>query len=51
MQRAFSNKEDYCCVVGTFEEVEVFAVSDKKKYEPENKSRKAKPGKPGIYVE
>lgn len=32
-------------------EVEVFAVNDKKKYDPENKSAKAKPGKPGIYVE
>jgi len=29
----------------------VFAVNDKKKYDPESKSGKAKPGKPGIYVE
>lgn len=32
-------------------EVKVFSVSDKAKYDPEGKSRKAKPGKPGIYVE
>jgi len=32
-------------------EVEIFAVDDKKKYDPQNKSSKAKPGKPGIYLE
>jgi len=32
-------------------EVKVFAVNDKNKYDPENKSAKAKPGKPGIYLE
>ncbi len=32
-------------------EVSVFAVNDKKKYDPQSKSGKAKPGKPGIYVE
>jgi len=32
-------------------DIKVFAVNDKKKYDPENKSGKAKPGKPGIYVE
>lgn len=31
--------------------VEVYAVNDKNKFDPENKSSKAKPGKPGIYVE
>ena len=31
--------------------VEVFAVNDKKKYDPENKAKKSKPGKPGIFVE
>ncbi len=30
--------------------VEVFAVNDKDKYDPENKAAKAKPGKPAIYV-
>ncbi|MDP1695412.1 MAG: leucine--tRNA ligase [archaeon] len=32
-------------------EVKVFAVNDKKKYDPEGKASKAKPGKPGIYIE
>jgi leucyl-tRNA synthetase len=31
--------------------VKVFAVNDKNKYDPESKSSKAKPGKPGIFVE
>lgn len=31
--------------------IEVFAVNDKNKYDPEGKAGKAKPGKPGIYVE
>jgi len=29
----------------------IFAVNDKNKHDPENKSKKAKPGKPGIYIE
>ena len=29
----------------------VFAVNDSEKYDPENKSKKVKPGKPGIYIE
>ena len=32
-------------------EVKVFAVNDKNKYDPEAKASKAKPGKPGIFVE
>jgi len=32
-------------------EIKVFAVNDKKKYDPENKSKKVKPGRPGIYLE
>jgi leucyl-tRNA synthetase len=31
-------------------EVEVFSTADKNKYDPENKAKKAKPGKPGIYL-
>ena len=31
--------------------VEVFAVNDVKKVDPEGKAKKAKPGRPGIYVE
>ena len=33
------------------EDVQVFAVNDKDKYDPENKSKKVKPGRPGIYLE
>ena len=32
-------------------EVKVFAVNDPKKYDPQNKAAKAKPGRPGIYLE
>ena len=32
-------------------EINVFAVNDTKKYDPEGKAQKAKPGKPGILVE
>jgi hypothetical protein len=32
-------------------EVEIFAVNDPKKLGPENKSKKALPGKPGVYLE
>ena len=32
-------------------EVSVYAVNDKDKFDPENKSKKAKPGKPAIYLE
>ncbi|MEM5793128.1 MAG: leucine--tRNA ligase [Candidatus Aenigmatarchaeota archaeon] len=34
-----------------FKEVEVYMISDSKKYDPEGKSKRAKFGKPGIYVE
>jgi leucyl-tRNA synthetase len=32
-------------------EVFIFSVADKEKYDPEGKSKKAKPGKPAIYLE
>ena len=32
-------------------DVEIYAVNDKDKYDPENKSKKVKPGRPGIYAE
>ena len=32
-------------------EVVVFSVSDKSKYDPEGKSKKVKPWRPGIFVE
>lgn len=31
--------------------VRIFTVNDSEKYDPENKSKKVKPGKPGIYIE
>ena len=31
--------------------VKVFVVNDKDKHDPENKSKRAKPGKPAIYIE
>jgi len=33
------------------EGIKLFAVNDKKKHDPENKSKKVKPGRPGIYLE
>jgi leucyl-tRNA synthetase len=34
-----------------FSKVQMFLVSDEKRYDPQNKSAKAKFGKPGIYLE
>ena len=34
-----------------FKDVKIFRVNDPKKYDPENKAKRAKFGKPGIYVE
>ncbi|MDI6798865.1 MAG: leucine--tRNA ligase [Candidatus Aenigmarchaeota archaeon] len=34
-----------------FEDVKVFSVKDPKKYDPQNKSSRAKYGRPGIYLE
>lgn len=31
--------------------LEIFAVNDSKKYDPQNKAQKTKPGKPAIYLE
>jgi leucyl-tRNA synthetase len=31
--------------------VSIFSVSDKEKYDPENKAKKTKPGKPSVYLE
>jgi leucyl-tRNA synthetase len=33
------------------EQINLFSVNDKEKYDPEGKSKKVKPGKPGIYLE
>ena len=32
-------------------DVKIYAVNDKDRYDPENKSKNSKPGKPGIYIE
>ena len=32
-------------------EINIFAVNDKNKYDPENKAQKSKPNKPAIYLE
>jgi len=32
-------------------EVAIYSVNEKEKYDPENKSKKVKPGRPGIYLE
>ncbi|MCK5043377.1 leucine--tRNA ligase [Candidatus Pacearchaeota archaeon] len=34
--------------IGT--KLKIYAVNDKEKYDPENKSKKVKPGRPGIYL-
>ncbi len=34
-----------------FKEAEVFAVNDSKKHDPEGKAKKARPGRPAIYLE
>ncbi len=32
-------------------DIKIYSVADSKKHDPENKSKKAKPGKPAIYIE
>ncbi len=51
-----NEKDNYLEHTGEIEkrtglDIEVYAVNDKKSYDPDNKSRKAKPGKPAIYLE
>ncbi|MEK6875194.1 MAG: leucine--tRNA ligase [Nanoarchaeota archaeon] len=43
------NKEILTKITGL--EVNIYAVNDKDKYDPENRSKKAKPGSPGIFLE
>jgi len=47
----FKNAEQFIGKIFSFSKVQMFLVSDKKKYDPQNKSTKAKFGKPGIYLE
>lgn len=49
--KTYSEKADLIAQISGAVSVKVYAVNDAKKYDPEGKSKKAKPGKPGIYVE
>jgi len=51
-----NEKETYKNAIETIQkktnlEVSVYAVNDKEKYDPENKSKKTKPQKPAVYLE
>jgi leucyl-tRNA synthetase len=48
-EKEFYNSKEISKRVG--KEVNIFAVNDTKKYDPQNISKKSKPGKPGIYFE
>ena len=45
----FYDSEEFSLKIG--KKVQVYKVNDKDKYDPENKAKKAKPGKPGIFIE
>lgn len=47
----FRETEDFISKVFGFEKTKVFLSSDDSRYDPENKSKRAKYGKPGIYLE
>ncbi len=47
----FKNNENFLATASGSIIVTSFAVNDKKKYDPEGKAKKAKPGKPAIYLE
>ncbi len=48
-EREFYDETEVCKRVG--KAVKIFAVNDSEKFDPNNVSKKAKPGKPGIYLE
>ena len=48
-EREFYNEFEISKRVG--KEVKIFAVNDKNKYDPTNRAKNTKPGKPGIYLE
>ena len=48
-EKEFYNSEEISKRIG--KEVFIFAVNEAKKYDPQNISKKSKPGKPGIYFE
>ncbi|MBI5872371.1 class I tRNA ligase family protein [archaeon] len=47
----FNQSVDFIKKQFKFKQIKTFKVSDKKKHDPQNKSSKAKFGKPGIYLE
>jgi leucyl-tRNA synthetase len=48
-EKEFYNSGKLSQIVG--KDVNVWSVSDKKKHDPEGKSKKVKPGRPGIFIE
>ena len=51
LPKEIGNYNERVLSVRVSKSVKVYAVNDIKKYDPAGKSGKAKPGKPGIYVE
>lgn len=47
----FSQGKDFILNDFSFKKVEILRVNDEKKYDPEEKAKRAKFGKPGIFVE
>jgi len=47
----FREAEEFICRSFGFEKIKVFLASDESRYDPENRGRRAKYGKPGIYLE
>jgi len=47
----FRGNEDYIANLSGSRVVKAFIVNDKSKHDPEGKAKKAKPGKPAIYLE
>lgn len=47
----FEESLDHLSKQFKFKKIQIFKVSDKKKYDPQNKASKSKYGKPGIYLE
>jgi hypothetical protein len=47
----FKEAEDFISKSFGFRKTQVFLASDSSRYDPENKAKRAKYGKPGIYLE
>ncbi len=48
-EKSYYDKDEIGFRIG--KKVEIYSVNETEKYDPEGKSKKAKPGKPGIYIE